>query len=79
MNTLLNFFREGTKESSTRLVGIGCFVAATFLASFVITAATLYAKPISPATVTVIGLIYIQGGIALGLRKVTEPKPEAES
>lgn len=70
MNTLLNFFREGTKESSTRLVGIGCFVLGGLLTAFAVVAAVWYGKTISVPAASVLALLFTNGAVALGLRKI---------
>lgn len=78
MNTLMNFLREGTKESSTRLVGVGCFVLGGLLAAFAVVSAVWFSKPITIETASVIAMVFINGGVALGIRKVTA-EPEAQS
>lgn len=72
MNTatfVANFFRQGKDESSTRLVGILGFVAGTALAIYVVVRGHA-----SVENMAVVGIIYAQSMIALGLRK----SPDAE-
>ncbi len=66
---IANFFRQGTNESSTRLVGVFGFIAGTVLAFVVVVTGKA-----SLDTAAVIALIYAQSMIALGLRK----SPDAE-
>lgn len=81
MNTLLNFFREGTKESSTRLVGILGFATGVLLGAFAVVSSVWFGKAITVAAASVIALVLTHSGVALGLRKIgesEEPKPEGE-
>jgi hypothetical protein len=66
---LANFFRQGTSESSTRLVGILSFFAAVGLAFYMVIVGKTGA-----GDVTVLGLTFANACIALGLRK----SPDAE-
>jgi hypothetical protein len=67
-----NFFRQGTHESSTRLVGIGCFVLAGALTVFVVIADVAYGKHASATAVSTIAMLVVNGGAALGFRKSPE-------
>ncbi len=74
---IANFFRQGKDESSTRLVGIFGFIAGTVLAFVVV-----FQGKASLDTAAVVGLIYAQSMVALGLRKSPDaeggPVPPAE-
>jgi hypothetical protein len=70
VNTLLNFFREGTKESSTRLVGILGFAMGILLGAFAVVASVWFGKVISIAAASVVALVLTHSGVALGLRKI---------
>ncbi len=59
-----NFFREGTAESSTRLVGIGSFLTATALAVYMVSSAK-----VGPGEIATLALTFTNACIALGLRK----------
>jgi hypothetical protein len=70
VNTLLNFFRQDTKESSTRLVGIGGFFAGVLLGAFAVVSSVWFGKAITVAAASVIALVLTHSGVALGLRKI---------
>lgn len=70
MSTFLNFFREGTKESSTRLVGILGFSAGVLMGVFAVVSSVWFGKAITVAAASVIALVLTHSGVALGLRKI---------
>lgn len=68
MNWLRGFFEQNTPQSSTRLVGILSFLAATTLAFYMV-----MADKTGAGQVATLALLYTNACIALGLRKSTEP------
>lgn len=85
---LAGFFEQGTTQSSTRLVGILSFMAAVFL-TFIVVVAVLVGSWLgvnelaSPSAAmaaligTLIGMLFANACVALGLRKPGEASGDA--
>lgn len=76
---IANFFRQGTDESSTRLVGILGFLIGIAMAAVAVVGAVYFKKEISPMAMSTIGLVLAHSGVALGLRKSPEKCGPEES